>query len=100
MRKSAEEPEPAEEPDRPQKRQLQPDDSYTFWYFVTRPEVLLMTSPTIFTCAGWGFLDVAVGRYLEATFGVGGDTSGYYFLSNSVAYLLATPVHGWLVDRG
>ena len=95
-----EEPEQDEESDRSQVCQLQPDDGYTFWYFVKRPEVLLMTSQTIFICAGGGFLEVAVGRYLEATFGVGGDTSGYYFLSKSVAYLLATPVYGWLVDRG
>ena len=60
---------------------------FNFRDYVRRPEVLLLSGPLIFMCSASGFLDIAIGRYLEQKFGVMGDTCGYYFIAYSCAYL-------------
>ncbi|XP_075248440.1 uncharacterized protein LOC142341397 [Convolutriloba macropyga] len=47
-----------------------------------------------------GFIEVAVGPYLDQYFQIDGKTSGYYFLVFSALYALGAPVIGSLVDRG
>ena len=73
---------------------------YTFVYFATRPMVLGVCMPVLCHSANMGFVDVAVGPYLLDKFGVGGETSGYYFLAYSGIYASLSPIFGLLIDRG
>ena len=76
------------------------DPGFNFIYYVTRPELILVSLPLIFTASSFGYLDVALGPYLEDKFGIGGDTSGYYFLAFSIVYGGFSPILGLLVDKG
>ena len=50
---------------------------YTYWYYITRPQVLVLSGPLILMCSASGFLDVSIGPHLEQKFNIGGDISGY-----------------------
>ena len=76
------------------------DPGFNFIYYVTRPELILVSLPLVFTASCFGYLDVAIGPYLQEKFDVDGDTSGYYFLAFSIVYGGFSPILGVLVDKG
>ena len=73
---------------------------YTFKFFATRPNVLVVGVTLALHSATYGFIDVALAPYLLAKFGVDGNTSGYYFLALLGIYVTFLPLLGLLVDRG
>jgi len=90
------------DPEKPSKTNRETTElpGYTFVYFSTRPSILGVCFPTLCHAASMGFVDVAVGPYLSDKFGVGGETSGYYFLAYSGIYAILSPLLGLLIDRG
>ena len=71
-----------------------------FFHFISRPFLLLATLSHFVQSGSIAYIDVAVGPYLQQYFDVTGDSSGYYFLSFSLAFVLGTPCIGVLIQRG
>ena len=71
-----------------------------FFKVISRPLMIMTILPHMNMSGSVAYIDVAVGPYLEKYFGIGGDFSGYYFLTFSLAFALASPLIGALIDGG
>lgn len=76
------------------------DSSAAFSRFISIPGVWCISLFFLMASVPFGLFDVALGPYLLDTFGVDGDTSGFYFLSMGALYAVMTQVVGSAVDKG
>ena len=68
--------------------------------FISYPGVWCICFFFLMASCPFGLFDVALGPYLLDTFGIDGDTAGFYFLSMGALYAVMTQVVGFLVDKG
>ena len=68
--------------------------------FITKPSTLSVAIPAATIFCIYGVRDSAYSLYFENTLGLTSESVGYIFTANSVAYFLAGPIVGVLVEFG
>ena len=74
--------------------------SKTFWDFISNTRIWVSVLPYLAACSLSGYLIVSLSPYLKESFGIHGNTVGYYMLINSVSITLACAITGKLTEKG
>ena len=84
----------------PTKPLLNASDPKSFATFITNPNIVISALPYFIGSVIIGYFNVSLAPYLQDTFGIGGNTVGYYVLINSITNAVSCAVTGKLTEAG